>query len=463
MAAPRPAPPSSPTATRPARPARQYRPAPTPRAARRAAVSLLCCGLLLAGAGAGAVGSAPAAAAAEPTAPARTAPAAHGRGTLVSAEKLYALASPEAVTAELRRAGFGADTVRHGVTAYRLVYRTVDPRGRPTTASGLLALPLDGERRLRTVSFAHGTGVHKDDAPSMERGDFVSAPVIAHASAGAAAVAPDYLGMGEGPGLHPWMDIGSETTASLDMLRAARAFAPRTGHALRRAVQVTGFSQGASAALGLGRALQAGADRWFRLGALAPISGAYDFGGTELRALLAGELDTKSGVLYAAYTLVAFNRLHDVYEDPADVFRAPYDRTVEGLFDGTHTGREVLRGTPDTLDVLLTERGRALLARPTGPFAAALRTTDAVCRDWAPRAPVRLYMAAGDEQATTANTTVCHDALRRDGVHAPVVDLGPVDYEGSRHLGSNAAATPEIVRWFAELDRRGGDGRSAGA
>ncbi|MFE2021568.1 lipase [Streptomyces sp. NPDC059499] len=376
------------------------------------------------------------------------------RGTLVSAEKLYTLATPEAVVAELGTAGFGGDTVRHGVVAYRLVYRTVDAHGRPTTASGLFVLPLVRQEGLRTVSFAHGTGSHKNDSPSMRRGDFVSAPVIAHAAAGAAAVAPDYLGMGEGPGLHPWMDIASETTASLDMLRAARTFAPRAGHALEREVMVTGFSQGASAALGLGRALEAGGDRWFRLGALAPVSGAYDFGGAELPALLEGRLEPKSGVLYAAYTLVAFNRLHHVYDSPGDVFRAPYDTTVETLFDGAHTGEQLMRGTPDTLDDLLTGHGRELLTHPTGALAAALRTTDAVCTDWVPRAPLRLYMAAGDEQAVDENTEHCRAGLLRNGVDVPVVDLGDVDHLGSRHLGSNVAATPAVVRWFGELSRR---------
>ncbi|MEU5836299.1 lipase [Streptomyces diacarni] len=427
---------------------------PWHRGGLRAAVgATVCCGLLLGG-------PALTTAVAVPAGHAQAHHKVHGRGALVSAEKLYTLATPQAVAAELRGAGFEDDTVRHGVVAYRLVYRTVDPHGRPTTASGLLVLPLDSKRQsghvkpLQAVSFAHGTGSHKDDAPSMQRGAFVSAPVLAHASAGAAGVAPDYLGMGEGPGLHPWMDIGSETTASLDMLRAARAFAPRTGHALERKVMVTGFSQGASAALGLSRALQAGKDRWFELGGLAPVSGAYDFGGTELPALLDGRLESKSGVVYAAYTLVAFNRLHHVYDSASEVFRAPYDSTVEALFDGAHTGEQLMRGTPGTLDALLTEHGRTLLAHPTGPMAAALRTTDAVCTDWAPRAPVRLYLATGDEQAVTANTERCQEALRASGVEAPVVDLGAVDHQGSRHLGSNVAATSAIVRWFGELRRR---------
>ncbi|MER5550366.1 lipase [Streptomyces sp. NPDC002793] len=421
-------------------------PAVRPRSRRlRAPLAALCCALLLGGSAATAAVAVP---------PLAHTQAQHqGRGTLVSADKLYTLATPGDVADELAAAGFDGAAARHGVVAYRLVHRTVDARNRPTTASGLFVLPLTDERRLRAVSFAHGTGSHKIDSPSMQRAAFVAAPVIAHAAAGAVGVAPDYLGMGTGPGPHPWMDIDSETTASLDLLRAARAFAPRTGHTLARDVMVTGFSQGASAALGLGRALEAGEDRWFRLGALAPVSGAYDFGGTELPALFAGgDVGPKAAVIYAAYTLVAFDRLHPVYDSPGEVFDEAED--IEKLFDGVHTGQQLMAGLPDTLDELLTDRGRALLEHPAGALADALRTTDAVCTDWVPEAPVRLYMASGDEQAVTANTEHCRAALHRNGVDTPVVDLGAVDHQGSRHLGSNVAATSAIVRWFGELRTR---------
>ncbi|MFI2207540.1 hypothetical protein ACH47Z_44235 [Streptomyces sp. NPDC020192] len=52
---------------------------------------------------------------------------------------------------------------------------------------------------------------------------------VMFAGAGFAAVAPDYLGLGLGTGLHPYMDIGSETTVSVDMLKAARAFEAEKG------------------------------------------------------------------------------------------------------------------------------------------------------------------------------------------------------------------------------------------
>ncbi|MDG4858971.1 alpha/beta fold hydrolase [Streptomyces sp. T-3] len=406
---------------------------------RRRLATAVACAVMLIGSAAGATGAI--------AAPARV-PLDHpqtqnARGALLHVEPLYTLKTREAVTAELTKAGFDASQVRHGVDAYRLTYRTVDAHGKPTTASGLVVLPRGREGRLRAVSFAHGTGSHKTDAPSMQRGSFLTGPPVAYAAAGFAAVAPDYLGMGTGPGLHPWMHVPSEATASLDLLRAARAF-----HALDRKVLVTGFSQGASAALGLGRDLQAGEDRYFRLGALAPISGAYDFGGAEIPALLAGKLDGKSSVIYAAYTLVAFNRVHPVYDRAEDVFRDP---GVETLFDGEHTGRQLFEGTPDTLDALLTPYGRDLLAHPRGGLADALRETDSVCADWTPKVPVRLYAASGDEQAATANTAHCAASLRGRGVEAKVVDLGAVDYEGSRHLGSNVRGTAEVLRWFRAL------------
>ncbi len=381
-------------------------------------------------------------------------PTAHhpARGTLIDAEPLYTLATAGDAAEELDRAGFDGDVARYGVNAYRLVYHTVDEQGRPTVASGLLALPRTRDTALYPVSFTHGTGVNRNDAPSMTRRDFVSGATISYAAAGFAGVAPDYLGMALGPGPHPYMDVPSETTASLDMLRAARAFAPSAGHSLRPDVLATGFSQGAAAALGLGRALQEGADDWFRLAALAPVSGPYDLAGTELPALLDGRLDPKMSTVYTAYTLVAFHRLDGgMYDEPGEVFRSPYDDTMEELFDGTHSGAEIRAGIPDTVDELLTPHGRRVLESPDGAFAETLHEAGEVCADWAPRVPTRLYLATDDEQVLTDNTEWCHDALRTAGARPRLVDLGTTDYAGSRHLGSSVAATTATIAWFDRL------------
>jgi pimeloyl-ACP methyl ester carboxylesterase len=373
------------------------------------------------------------------------------RGQLVSATHLGTM-SADQVRTWLASEDFDAASVRYGVDTYRLVYRTIDARGRATTASGLLVLPRSTERRLATVSFTHGTEVYKGDAPSTARDVWGRAPAVTYAAAGFAAVAPDYLGLGKGPGAHPWKDVPSETTASLDMLRAARHFTPRQGRTLDGRVFVTGFSQGASTALGLARALQDGADPDLSLRAVAPISGAYDFRGAELPALLNGDLPPKISVVYVSYLLTSWNRIHGgLYRTPSDLFRKPYANRVEKLFDGTTQGPDMLEGLPDTLGELLTRRGFSVLRHPSGTFAEALRVDAEVCTAWTPRVPIRLYKISDDEQAVTANTDHCVTSFRERGADVPVVDVGDKLYGGSRHLGSNLAGTAQIVRWFSEL------------
>lgn len=373
------------------------------------------------------------------------------RGQVVSATHLASM-SADRVRAWLASEDFDTASVRHGVDTYRLVYRTVDARGRATTASGLAVLPRGRDRRLATVSYTHGTTSYKPDAPSTADDVWGPGAAVTYAAAGFAAVAPDYLGLGLGPGVHPWKDVPSETSASLDMLRAARHFAPRAGRVLDGRVFVTGFSQGASSALGLARALQDGADPHFQVRAVAPISGAYDFRGAELPALLNGDVSPKMSVAYTTYLLTSWNRVHGgVYESPTELFREPYADRVEKYFDGTTPGPVMLGGLPDTLDELLTPRGFEVLRHPSGTFAEALRVDAEVCTAWTPRVPVRLYKMAGDEQAVTANTDHCAAAFRDRGAAAPVVEVGDRLYGGSRHLGSNLAGTARIVRWFGGL------------
>nr|WP_225725383.1 MULTISPECIES: lipase family protein [unclassified Nocardia] len=68
-------------------------------------------------------------------------------------------------------------------------------------------------------------------------------------SQGFAVVATDYLGLGRfGTGPHPYLELRTEATATIDMVRAARAAHPE----LSRTWGVFGASQGGQAALGAG-------------------------------------------------------------------------------------------------------------------------------------------------------------------------------------------------------------------
>jgi hypothetical protein len=125
------------------------------------------------------------------------------------------------------------------------------------------------------------------------------------------------------------MDVASEVSASVDMLRAAKQFAADRHVALDDTVRVTGFSQGGTAATATAEALQNGVDRW-RLTAIAPISGPYDVQHTELPALV----------------------------------------------DGNHQDGEIVAAVPPTAAQLLTPAYMERLRHPSGPLLAAMRQND---------------------------------------------------------------------------------------
>lgn len=354
--------------------------------------------------------------------------------------------SPGQVQDGARKLGYPTDTARFGVAAYRLVYRTVDPGGRPTTASGLLVLPQDGGHRLPTVVHHHGTLAYRGYAASVAEGPDRTVSRL-YASAGRAAVAPDYLGLGTGPGPHPYIDNRSTATASLDMLRAARTAAPRLGRQLDGRVYATGFSQGGHAAMALGKALEDGAERGLRLRGVAAVGGAYDLEGSQLPGLFDGRVSPAAGAFYAAYFLTAQNRLHHLYSDPRDVFEAPYAAHVEELFDSNHSAEQIAGKLPQSVAELLTDEWYEKLRHPSGTLLKVLRANDFTC-DWKPKAPVTLYSAAGDRDVPPANSTSCARQISAHGGSAAVVDQGGE----VGHYEAFKRSLPEMARSFPVAD-----------
>ncbi|WP_328991679.1 hypothetical protein OG394_35810 [Kribbella sp. NBC_01245] len=363
------------------------------------------------------------------------------RGQFVSAVKLDQL-SARAVTEAAKAYGFtDAPDARFGVTTYRVVYRTIDPSGRPTTASGLVALP-DGRRgRLTVAEYLHGTNGTKRFVASMTAGpDRAAAQMLA--GTGLVVVAPDYLGLGVGPGRHPYLDTRTETTASTDLLLAARTFARRYGVQLKRDVLVTGFSQGGRATLSVGRALQNKEVPGFRLGALEAVAGPFDIENVEMPAVFDGSVNPQVAVLYLAYFVTAWDRTVGLYDDPREAFTVD---GVEDLFDGYHEVEDIARALPPTPDELFTPEFKAKLVNPSGALLRGLREADRICRDWTPRVPVNLYTGTADADVVPANATACATTFIRRGAEVRIHSMGDVD-----HSGTARAAYPKIARVWAK-------------
>jgi hypothetical protein len=366
------------------------------------------------------------------------------RGALVSAVPVLRLKAADLDKAAIDAGFVGAPKSRYDVTAYRLIYRTVDPSGRPTTASGLVVLP-DGRRGALTVAeYLHGTMGTKAYAPSVDPESSDGVLTALFAGNGLAGVAPDYVGLGLGPGKHPYIDTRTETSASVDLLLAARSFALKHGVVLKRDVLVTGFSQGGRATIGVARALSRGEAGSFRLGAAHGVSGPYDLLDVELPAVFSGDVEPHVATLYLAYFVTAWDRTVGLYGDPREAFQAPYAGIVEGLLDGTHSDEEIFESLPDSPAKLFTPEFLTKLEHPTGRFRQALVQADRICKDWTPGITVHLYTGTKDTDVVAANADSCAASLRARGADVRVHSMGDVD-----HFGTAMAAYPQIVRAFS--------------
>jgi hypothetical protein len=366
------------------------------------------------------------------------------RGTLLHARRVARLSRAETAR-QVRALTLPAKRVRYGVDAIRLTYATIGVDGAPTTASGLLVLPRTRSRHLFTVSYAHGTVATRADAPSRSLDSLAGASILLFAGAGFATVAPDYLGLGSGSGAHPYVHARSEASASLDMLRAAHAFATRHHRTLARGTLVTGFSQGGQAAMALGRALQDGADPRLHLRALAPMSGPYDIEHAELPAALDGRLDSVASNYYLSYGMLSWQPIYHIFDRPQEVWNGAWATRVRRLFDGRHDDVAILKRLPHRLSTLFTPAFLARLAHPDKGLAAGLRENDTTC-DWQPRVPTRVYAARRDRQVAFANAQHCVTQLHQHRANARLIDVGPVD-----HFPSTLRATPQVLTWFMRL------------
>ncbi|MEV4740036.1 lipase family protein [Streptomyces sp. NPDC049555] len=361
-------------------------------------------------------------------------------GAVVSVEQAADLTAEE-VAGQLR-GEIDTSSVRYGVTAYRVTYRTTDSTGAPTTASQLVVLPKNGARHLTTVSWLHGTTVYRKDVASENPRSTDRLTALLFASTGRAVSAPDYVGLGSGEGFHPYGDPRATVAASVDGLRAARTVAHRNGRELKRKLQVSGFSQGGPATMLVGRALQQeGADRYFRLGALAPVSGPYNLSAFEAAA--ADDKIAKSGI-YLAYFATAWNRMYGLYSSPGEAFRAPYDKKVEALFDGHHTTGQIVGALPAASKDLFTEDFLNKVRKPGGVLKDRLRPLDNTC-NWRPNAPVEIFHGRGDKDVDFGHATYCADQLAKNGVALRPTDVGNYD-----HTASVRQALPRIVKFFDE-------------
>jgi pimeloyl-ACP methyl ester carboxylesterase len=335
-----------------------------------------------------------------------------------------------------------SDDVNFAVALHQIVYETVDPWGRRIEASGALFLPEGVEGALPLLSYQHGTAIFEDWVPSQNDAFYFPMGLL-YASDGYAVFLPDYVGLGESPGFHPYLHAKTEATAVVDGLRAVRAFCAENSVALNDALFLAGYSQGGHATAAAHRELEEFHEDEFTVTASAPMAGPYDLQ-ESLRHIL-GRTNYPS----PAYVVVAMAAWRPIYawettfegmlaDDHAD--------TLSALINRRHKYHEVSKGMPSSLErALAPEFVEALREDPEHFLWKASADNDLL--DWAPKAPVKLLHCRGDRIVPHENALTAEERWTENGACCVEVE----DPGGTASLDHGPCQSKSLVaakEWF---------------
>jgi hypothetical protein len=367
------------------------------------------------------------------------------RGRLLSSTLGVSYSQPQ-LTLMFNAAGIPL-AAQYGVKVYKLVYETIDPLGARTQASAALCVPAGASGSLPLLSYEHGTLTQTNTAPSSAMTSTSGEVMVgaAFASAGYVSVLPDYLGMGSSPGFHPYLHARSEATASVDALRAGRAYCASNSISLSGKLFICGYSQGGHSALALHRELETYHTNEFTLTASAPMSGPYDLSGATMDDMLSGRVPPNP--YYLAYIVDAYQHVYGLAPGFADLLTPPYNSTVPPLFDGNHAGSAINAALPAIpLNILKPELAAAFRNDPNQLLRQALRDNDLL--NWRPRAPLRLYHCSGDLDVIPANATNAWSSFQAQGAtQVESIDPSP----GADHVGCVYPSVLGAKAWFDTL------------
>ena len=350
---------------------------------------------------------------------------------LLSAQTLVSVEDRGTQSLAVLQSQFGP-FIQYGVEMKKLTYETIGIDGQLDTASGLFIFPDVHDQRYPMGIYQHGTVDGPADVPSELAGGWQLA--AAAAGMGYVVSAPDFLGLGESRGFHPYVDPVTEARAAIDMLGAAQEYADTNDEIFYNdQLFITGYSQGGHASAAAHRAIEEDPNSPYTVTAAAHLSGPYSIS-KEMVEFTVGSDEPYGFVAYLPYTALSLRETNPgVINDLEEIFLPDYVPLIEefyqgniGLFDlNDQLINKLIQDFGTNVPNLMIQDSivNALLNDPTHPFSAALTTYDVA--DWTPQAPTRLYYCTGDDQVTFRNSVYADSLMNANG--APDVEAIDVD------------------------------------
>lgn len=170
-----------------------------------------------------------------------------------------------------------------GLKGYKITYYTKNENNILVKATGLLMYP-NVPFKLSTVVSDHGTTDSRYNVPSNFKGALTAGFVVelSYVLNGYILMAPDYIGMGTGDGVHPYVDYATEAGATIDFIRAANKVLAQLNIKRYDEYFLAGYSQGAHAAMSTLKRLSNSNPDNIKFKYAYMGDGPYDFSGVTL-------------------------------------------------------------------------------------------------------------------------------------------------------------------------------------
>jgi hypothetical protein len=344
--------------------------------------------------------------------------------------------------------------VHSGVDLYRMLYTTVDLEGRPDTASGLVVLPVEKGYDYSISVYHHGTVGSRFEVPSYSSGEDEIAALFG--ALGFVSLAPDYIGLGDSRGFHPYIHANSEAWATRDMVMAVEEFCELNATYVRKRVLFTGYSQGGHAGMAAHRLFET-EDLGYEVPAAAHMSGPYVISEVMKDMLLSDE--EYPLVAYLPFVSLSYNEVYGIFNGNIQNFFIPKYATAINRFYNEEIDLWTLNGF--LANTLLTDHGgvypkfmiqpdmlASILSDDDHPVNLALKDNDV--HDWAPEADTKLFYCGADEQVDFQNSITCESTMKQNG--APEVEAINLNNNADHGGCVSPALTASLFHFLAYRD-----------
>jgi len=325
---------------------------------------------------------------------------------------------------------------QYDVDVYTIRYTTKGADGQKDTASGLIVYPVRPNTAWPTMVYQHGTASSRDAVPSRFSAEATIG--LIGGTLGYVSVLPDYVGLGDSRGFHPYVHAQSEAQAGVDMLLALQQFAASQSLYLNGQLFLSGYSQGGHASMALHRMLEKSYASQFKVTAAAHMSGPYSISGETRARLLSDAEYFRPG--YALYTMLSYNQAYHLYDSLSQFIRPPYLQIATDFFSGKETNLDSVHAR--LAATLIQEKGKvvpkyifqdsvlsAIAANPSHPANLAMADNDVY--KWGPKTPTRLFYCKADDQVVYTNSLLADSVMRASGA----TSVGSVDVGSSYDHG----------------------------